>query len=60
VLLSVKYVVNNSELLFPSIRAFAEDLIILVTFKKGVIIFKVVLILKKDADYYSFIMLLTT
>jgi hypothetical protein len=41
--------------LFPSIRASAEDLIIAIASKEGVIIFKVALMLKKDADCHSFI-----
>jgi hypothetical protein len=55
VLLSVKYVVNGGELLFPGIRASTKDLIIVVASKGGVIVFKVVLMLKKHADCYGFI-----
>jgi hypothetical protein len=36
--------------LFPGIRASAEDLIIAVASKEGVIIFEVALMLEKDAD----------
>jgi hypothetical protein len=50
-----KCVINNGELLFLSIKVFAEDLIIVVVFKEGIIIFKVALMLKKDANCYSFI-----
>jgi hypothetical protein len=55
VLPSVKCVVSGGELLFPDIRASAEDLIIAVASKEGVIIFEVVFILEKDADCHSFI-----
>jgi hypothetical protein len=41
--------------LFPGIRASAEDLIIAVASKEGVIIFEVALMLEKDADCHSFI-----